>query len=210
MRLLSRYLAIATVIAILPSLSQSQVVPAIKGGGAQINVYGLYSIVNPDEAATRNYPPGQKFPNAKNDWNQGFSVGGDFRVGRFAWGQPALDARYTRSSSDFASENTYMFGPEIHYQFNRLRPYGDYMIGKGDIHYHKGMTDDAIVNQFGGGIDYHWNYRWSIRLVDFQYQLWNLGTHHYPAGLLPGQPAYTFATKLRPYTLSFGLTFRIK
>lgn len=213
MRLLSRCLAIAAAIAILPSLSQSQVVPAIKGGGAQINVYGLYSLVNPNGTSTVNYPPGTKYPSSyldANGWNQGFTVGGDFRLGRFAWGQPALDARYTRSTGNYAGEDTIMAGPEIHYQWSRLRPYGDYMIGKGNIHYNGGFNDDSIVNEFGGGVDYHWNFRWSIRLIDFQYQLWNLGTHHYQPGLLPGQPGYTFSTKLEPYTISVGLTFRIK
>lgn len=214
MRLLSRCLAVAAAIAILPSLSQSQVVPAIKGGGAQINVYGLYALVNPDAKATLNYPPGTKYPSGydnTNDWNQGFTFGGDFRLGRFAWGQPALDARYTRSTSTWGKESTYLFGPEIHYQWSRLRPYGGYMIGKGDLQYGSdGMKDDSIVNQIGGGVDYHMSFRWSIRLIDFQYQFWNLGTHHYQAGLLPGQPAYTFATTLKPYTLGFGVTFRIK
>ena len=61
------------------------------------------------------------------------------------------------------------------------------MFGKGDITYDATkFEDDSIVYQFGGGVDYHINHRWSVRLVDFQYQFWNLSTHEYPAGALPG------------------------
>ena len=54
MRLLSRALAFAVVVAgaILPDVSHAQVVPAIKGGGSQINVYGLYALVKADGNST--------------------------------------------------------------------------------------------------------------------------------------------------------------
>ncbi|HEV2272594.1 MAG TPA: outer membrane beta-barrel protein [Acidobacteriaceae bacterium] len=199
----------------MPNVSQSQVVPAIKGGGSQINIIGLYSLVNPDGQATLNYPQGKVFSqsekNRAGQYNQGGAIGADFRLGRFVFGQPALAARFTFSYGNFANESTYMFGPELHYTFNKLRPYGDFLIGKGNIDYkNTSFTDDSIVYEFGGGLDYHLNRRFNARLVDFQYQFWNLSSHTYPAGLEPGVPAQTFATTLRPYTLSFGLTFRVR
>ena len=215
MRLLSRSLAFAALLAgaILSNVSQSQVVPAIKNGGSQINVYGLYSLVNPDGKSTLDYPPKATFaPSVENtfgSWSQGGAAGADFRLGRFAFGQPALGARYTYSTGNFGKETTYMFGPELHYEFGKLRPYGNFMIGKGDITYPTKFHDDSIVYQFGGGLDYHLNHRWSLRLVDFQYQFWNLGTHEYPAGFLPGQPAMAIDTTLKPYTLNFGVMFRV-
>ena len=198
----------------MPNVSQSQVVPAIKNGGSQINVYGLYSLVNPDGKSTLDYPPKTTFPqsvqNFVGSWNAtGGGVGADFRLGRFAFGQPALGFRYTYSSGNFAKETTYMFGPELHYEFGKFRPYGNIMFGKGDITYPTKFEDDSIVYQFGGGVDYHLSHRWSVRLVDFQYQFWNLGTHEYPAGALPGQPAVAIDTTLKPYSLNFGIMFRV-
>jgi Outer membrane protein beta-barrel domain len=216
MRLLSRSLAFAVLLAgaILPNVSQSQVVPAIKGGGSQINIYGLYSLVNPDGKGALDYPPGTSFPasvvNSVGSWNQGGSVGADFRLGRFIFGQPALGVRYTISTGNFGKESTYVFGPELHYAFGRFRPYGNVLLGVGDVTYHgTNFEDNSIVYQFGGGVDYHVNRRLSLRLVDFQYQLWNLGTHEYPAGFLPGQPAVSIDTKLQPYSLNFGIVFRV-
>lgn len=217
MRLLSRSLAFAVLMAgaILPNVSQSQVVPAIKGGGSQINVYGLYALVNPDGKSTLDYPPHGAPPstslaNLAGQWNQAGSVGADFRLGRFVFGQPALGARFTFSSGNFAKEDTYMFGPEVHYIFGRLRPYGDFLIGKGDITYNSGFKDDSIVYEPGGGLDLRMSPRFSIRLVDFQYQFWNLSTHNYPANFYPGVPAVAIDTTLKPYTLSFGVVFRVR
>lgn len=218
MRLLSRLLACAIIVAgvLIPNASQSQVVPAIKGGGSQINVIGFYTVMNPDGKAGLNYPPGTTFSSAAENtagsWNSlAGGVGADFRLGRFAFGQPALGARFTFSSSVSAKENTYMFGPELHYAFGKLRPYGNFYIGPGDITWAgTGFKDNSVVYQLGGGLDYHLNHRINVRFVDFQYQFWNLSTHNYPPGLLPGEPSYTFATTLRPYMLNFGLTFRIR
>jgi len=63
MRLLSRALAFAVIVAgaILPNASHAQVVPAIKGGGSQINVYGLYTLVKTDFNSTLDYPPGHPY-----------------------------------------------------------------------------------------------------------------------------------------------------
>lgn len=103
-----------------------------------------------------------------------------------------------------------MFGPELHYEFGKLHPYGTAMFGKGDITYDgSNFQDDSIVYQLGGGLDYHVNHRWSLRLVDFQYQFWNLSSHLYPAGFSPGQPAVTIDTTLKPYTLNFGIMIRL-
>jgi hypothetical protein len=217
MRLFSRSLAFAALLAgaiLLPNVSQAQVVPAIKNGGSQINVYGFYSLVNPDGNSTLNYPPGSTFAksvkNFVGSWSQGGGVGADFRLGRLYFGQPALGARYTYSTGNFAKETTLMFGPEIHYAFGKLYPYGDFLVGKGDITYDTtNFKDDSIVYQFGGGLDYHVNHRFSVRVVDFQYEFWNLSTHNYQAGALPGQPAVAIDTTLKPYSLNFGIAFRV-
>ena len=54
MRLLSRTLALAVLVAgaTLPNAADAQVVPAIKGGGSQINVYGTYTLVKTDFNST--------------------------------------------------------------------------------------------------------------------------------------------------------------
>jgi hypothetical protein len=216
MRLLSRALAFAVVAAgaILPNALNAQVVPAIKGGGSQINVYGLYTLVKTDFNSTVDYPPKSPPPGCINDacgWNQGFAGGADFRLGRFVFGQPAVGVRYTWSAgSSFGKQRTFVVGPELHYIYKRFRPYGDFLIGPGNITYQTGQTDNSIVYEFGGGVDYHKNHILNFRLVDFQYQLWDLGNHYYPPGFSPGQPGYYIDTKLKPYTLSFGVLFRVR
>jgi hypothetical protein len=215
MRLLSRTLALAVLVAgaMLPNAADAQVVPAIKGGGSQINVYGTYTLVKTDFNSTLDYPP--KFPSPDNTfdangWNQGFSAGADFRLGRFVFGQPAVGARFTYSDGTYGKQRTFMLGPELHYIYKRFRPYGDFMIGPGNITYRTGQTDDSIVYELGGGVDYHKN-RWlNFRMVDFQYQFWDLGNHYYPPGFLPGQPGVYIDTKLKPYTLSFGVLIRVR
>ena len=63
MRLLSRTLALAVLVAgaMLPNAADAQVVPAIKGGGSQINVYGTYTLVKTDFNSTLDYPPTSPF-----------------------------------------------------------------------------------------------------------------------------------------------------
>jgi hypothetical protein len=215
MRLLSRALAFAVVVAgaILPDVSHAQVVPAIKGGGSQINVYGLYALVKADGNSTLDYPKGSPQPSDTfdaNGWNQGISGGADFRLGRFIFGQPALGTRFTYSKGTFANERTFMFGPELHYIYKKFRPYGDFMIGPGNLTYHSGQTDNSIVYEFGGGVDYHKNRTLNFRMVDFQYQLWDLGNHYYPPGFFPGAPGQFIDTTLKPYSLSFGIVLRVR
>jgi hypothetical protein len=215
MRLLSRALASAVLVAgaILPNALNAQVVPAIKGGGSQINVYGTYTLVKTDFNSTLDYPPNNPPPSSLDDangWNQGFSAGADFRLGRFVFGQPAVGARFTYSTGTFGKQRTFMVGPELHYIYKKFRPYGDFLIGPGNITYHSGQTDNSIVYEFGGGVDYHKSRRVNFRMVDFQYQLWDLGSHYYPPGFLPGQPGVSVDTKLKPYTLSFGVLFRVR
>ena len=214
MRLLSRALATAVLVAgaFLPAASQAQVVPAIKGGGSQINVYGLYTLVKTDFNSTLDYPPKSPLASSSNGadgYNQGGAVGADFRLGRFVFGQPTLGARFTYSTGTYGKQRTIVFGPELHYIYKRYRPYGDFLIGPGNITYKSGQTDNSIVYEFGGGLDYHKSPKLNFRLVDFQYQMWDLGNHFYPAGFLPGQPGVYIDTKLKPYTLSFGILVRV-
>ena len=196
----------------LPAASNAQVVTAIKGGGSQINVYGLYTRVKTDFNSTLDYPPADPPPadtNGANGFNNGFAAGADFRLGRFVFGQPALGVRYTYSTGNFGKQKTFLVGPEAHYIYKRFRPYGDFLIGAGNITYRNTQTDSSIVYDFGGGVDYHLTHRLNIRMVDFQYQLWDLGTHYYPPGFIPGQPGVYVDTKLKPYTVNFGVLVRV-
>jgi hypothetical protein len=216
MRLLSRSLAFAVILAgsMLPNASEAQVTPAIKGGGSQINVYGLYTLVKTNFNSTLDYPPGHPLPNSTNNadgFNQGFAGGADFRLGRFVFGQPALGVRYTYSTGTFGKQKTFVVGPELHYIYRRFRPYGDFLIGTGNITYKSGQTDDSIVYEFGGGVDYHKSRRLNFRIIDVQYQLWDLGNHFYPPGFGgPGTPGVYIDTKLKPYTVSAGIVIRVR
>lgn len=71
---------------------------------------------------------------------------------------------------------TYMGGPR--YQFNglgssyRFRPYAKFLVGVGEFSLGAYGHDNTFVMAPGAGVDYHINYRWRLRLVDFEYQAW--------------------------------------
>jgi hypothetical protein len=93
---------------------------------------------------------------------------------------------------------TYLVGPR--YQFNALgsryhyRPYVKFLVGDGAFNF---PYNYAHGNYFlmapGAGLDYRVNYRWRIRLVDFEYQYW---------------PQFTFGATSN-YAITTGIRYNI-
>ncbi len=133
------------------------------------------------------------------DYGQSFTYGGtfgaDYRFGNYSFGQPAIAARLSFVPGGLVGEYTYLFGPEFHMRGKHLRPYADFHLGLGNITYAKGngrelhptssLSNDTSARsavgrgfayEFGGGVDYRLKRNYGIRLVDFQYQFWSMGT----------------------------------
>jgi len=148
-------------------------------GGSQINVYGLYTLVKNRLQFNTRLPTRQPAPQ-QHQWSErlqpGFRGGADFRLGRFVFGQPALGARYTYSTGNFGKQRPSWSGPNSITSTASFGLYGDFLIGPGDITYRNGVRPtNSIVYEFGGGVDYHKSRKLNFRIVDFQYQLWDLG-----------------------------------
>ena len=162
MRLLSRALAFAVLVAgaTLPNASNAQVVPAIKGGGSQINVYGTYTLVKTDFNSALDYPPKAPPPSSFNERMAGTRVFPPALIS--AWGGSCLvsrrsGARFTYSAGTTGNKEPSCSAPNFTTSTSRFRPYGDFLIGPGNITYSTGQTDNSIVYEFGGGVDYHKN-----------------------------------------------------
>jgi len=124
-------------------------------------------------------------------------------VGLFAEVDPAwwfgveAEVRYVRFGADEnVTERTYLAGPRITLSKRpgRLRPYAKFLIGSGHINlpFNYGVGN-YLVYAPGGGLDYTINDRWTVRVVDAEYQMW---------------PQFTFGS-IHPYGISAGIAFRL-
>lgn len=92
-------------------------------------------------------------------------------------------------------DTTYLAGPRYSFREGaRLRPYAKVLLGDGEFTFAYGLAHgNYFVIAPGGGVEYQWNKRVYLRLVDVQYQYWNQFTY----GSLPS------------YGISSGLRIRI-
>jgi hypothetical protein len=105
------------------------------------------------------------------------------------------EARLLRfHSAEDVTESMYLVGPHIYVLTGRLRPYAKFLIGAGKInfplHY---ATGTYLAYAPGAGVDYVLSDRFSLRLIDVEYQGW---------------PDFTFGN-LHPYGVSAGIAFRL-
>ena len=123
---------------------------------------------------------GVEFANPKygpND-NSGGVVGLDFTRYFHIPIQPSLELRANFNSGTYADEHSYLFGLRGAYQWRRVMPYVDFLIGPGYIHYplNIGYTNDnSIVYNYGAGLDLDLVRNFSLKL-DVQQQRWNTDT----------------------------------
>lgn len=93
------------------------------------------------------------------------------------------------------SESTYLIGPRISTHGRDLRPYAKFLIGRGHLQYPYNFAKGSYF-ALGPGAGLDWRVRGSrlsVRVVDFEYQIW---------------PRFTFGS-LHPYGLSTGVSFRV-
>jgi hypothetical protein len=116
-----------------------------------VNVFGAYTLT---------------FPDFSNQKDNGFTVGGDYMLRRFIFGQPAIAARYTRTTGPIMNESFAGGGLESYYKVGRVRPYATVLYGVGGLnsnfrgsHY----SDSGNELLIGGGAELPFRRRFSAR-----------------------------------------------
>jgi hypothetical protein len=102
------------------------------------------------------------------------------------------EIRFLNINEEFGThQSTYLGGVKFPYHWRRVTAYGKVLIGVGHFHYPYGYADgNYFVLAPGGGADLALGHgRYSIRMIDFEYQSWL----NFPFG------------QLRPYGISSGI-----
>jgi hypothetical protein len=97
---------------------------------------------------------------------------------------PSLEARSNLANGSIVDERTYLFGVRAEPKLRgRFHPYGDFLIGPGNLHYvyptsYPGYVgDNSVVKSIGGGIDFDVYFHFQVK-ADVQYQFWNFGSNY--------------------------------
>jgi hypothetical protein len=105
------------------------------------------------------------------------------------------EAKFLRvHASEDVTEDTYLVGVRYALPDRRLQPYAKVLIGLGEIEFpfHYAMGSYLVIAP-GAGVDYHFDGRWTARLIDVEYQDW---------------PQFSYGA-LHPYGVSAALSFRV-
>lgn len=105
------------------------------------------------------------------------------------------EARYLRlHDSEDVTQTNYLIGPRVFVHSGREQIYVKFLVGDGhiDLPFHYGHGDFLTLAP-GGGVDLPLNDYVSVRVFDFEYQLWR----DFPFGTM------------RPYSVSAGLSIRV-
>ncbi len=91
-------------------------------------------------------------------------------------------------------DETYSIGGRYHFHVGRFAPYAKGLVGLGEFNFpYNYAYGHYLVVTAGGGLDFHWTRRVTIRAADFEYQDW---------------PNFTFGN-MNSYGLNAGLRIRI-
>jgi hypothetical protein len=89
---------------------------------------------------------------------------------------------------------TWSGGPRYHFSNGKLQFYGKGLVGVGQFTFPYNYAHGSyLVISPGGGVDYRWKHKLTIRVADFEYQYW---------------PQFTFGA-MSTYGLSAGIRYRI-
>lgn len=98
------------------------------------------------------------------------------------------------NSPDQLQTTTWMAGPRYHYGFGKFQVYGKGLVGIGQFTFPYNYAQGSyLVIAPGGGVDYRWKRKISIRVVDFEYQMW---------------PQFTYGS-MSSYGISTGVLYHI-
>jgi Outer membrane protein beta-barrel domain len=167
--------------------THAQVEPTATRPQFGLSAGAIGSVFQPDYAG--NSVP-ESAPNAL--WGLGGYV--DFRFRR--WLQFEAEGRWLRFNQyQDIYEDNYLIGPRIPIKrYGRWTPYGKALFGWGKMNFQYNFAYGRFADiALGGGVDYDLNRRISIRVADFEYQLW---------------PNWVNGT-LKPYGGSVGVAYKI-
>jgi hypothetical protein len=92
-----------------------------------------------------------------------------------------LRGTYPVQRGSVSGQESFVSGPKIEYHIHNVRPYVDFMVGRGRITYLGGgyifrnvkyIRSDSLVLSPGIGLDFYLSHRVALK-VDFQYQSWD-------------------------------------
>ena len=151
-------------------------------------------------------------PNLSNRLNMnGFNVHGEYRIFRWLSAAGEISGAYNISSINGNTQMyTLMFGPELYPLGHRhkITPFGHVLFGEGFSVYNLASQggfaavshwDNGYMWMAGGGLDVRFKKRWTIRLIDANYEIThfaNVGTGSYDG------------TSQGNYRVSVGLIYR--
>ena len=94
---------------------------------------------------------------------------------------------------------TYLAGPRYHFSHDRFQYYVKGLVGLGQFNFpYNYAQGNYLVIAPGGGVDYRWKRRISLRLADVEYQIWPQFTYN-------GSSYETMSS----YGVSVGLLYHI-
>jgi hypothetical protein len=179
---MKRLVSIA-VLALFPVGLLGQAAPAIRSGLPALTAGGYYS-------------------NFYSDYNPVYLGGAGVYVDWNLFGRLGVEgeARWLRFNQLAGSyEDNYLVGPRYSRRFKNFVPYAKFLMGAGELEFNSNLGHGGYFAMVpGGGVDYRLTHRVTIRLIDYEYQIW-------PTALGGGLPS----NGLNPHGFSFGAGYRI-
>ncbi len=145
--------------------------------------------------------------------NLGITAGADLAFMSFRRYRPVIEARgtYPIHGGQIDAQKNFLAGLKVERVFGRLHPYGDFMVGRGQIDFqNKGLqignliylSSTSTIFSPGVGVDYDVTPNWAAK-ADFQYQFWDV-----PFGTVNGTPSTTVTGTIHPKVLTLGAVYR--
>jgi len=176
-------LMLTAVLAFFPVGLMGQAAPAVRNGLPALTAGGYYSNFHPDFSPDRLGGLGVYV-----DWNL---------FGRLGVEGEARWLRFNQLAGSY--EDNYLVGPRYSRRFKRFTPYVKFLMGAGELQFYSNEGHGGYFAMVpGGGLDYRLTRKVTIRLIDYEYQIW-------PTALGGGLPS----NGLTPNGFSFGAGYRI-
>jgi len=114
--------------------------------------------------------------------NLGITAGADLTLLRFRLLRPSLEIRGNEpvDKGHISSQKSFLGGVRVEHDFGRVKPYADFLIGRGEIDYGQGgfvagdldyISSTSTVYSPGVGVNYSAFGRFDLK-ADLQYQHW--------------------------------------
>jgi opacity protein-like surface antigen len=174
----------AAALALLPAIAAAQASPAIRIPPA-LTAGGYYSNFSPD------YTPNRL---------GGMGIYVDLNL--FLHGKLGVEgeARWLRFNQQQGSyQDNYLVGPRYSRRYGKFVPYVKFMMGAGEFEFPSNQGHGGYFAYApGGGLDYRLTRHFTIRAIDYEYQIWPSA----PGGGLP-------TNGMSPNGFSAGLGYKI-